>query len=297
MSMEEQVKTRPAPRRKSTGTKSAKKPKIQLPAVAGEQPEPQPESLASEQAEPVYVIVPAAGSGSRMNLGQNKQFLQLGRYPVIVRTLRVLDQHPSVDGFIVVAADGEVAAMRRLLVEYKLKKCLAVTAGGATRQMSVLRGLTVLESSLAGKAVGLASSLVLVHDGARCFVTQDVISRVIGGIRQYQACGAAVPVKDTIKLADQTGQVIKTLDRSLLWAMQTPQGATYRLLRAAYDLAVRKNWQATDDLSILEMAGLQVHLVTGDACNIKLTTPEDRLLGEQLAVLADQAEQGSEYKD
>jgi 2-C-methyl-D-erythritol 4-phosphate cytidylyltransferase len=231
---------------------------------------------------------------------------------VIVRTLKVLESHPQISGYIVVAATDENSAMSRLLAGYALKKCLAVTPGGPTRQCSVLLGLKALESCLAGgdtrtvlagatagitvnsssaatQDSGWTGSVVLVHDGARCFVTPDIIDRVIAGVRLHQACGAAVAVKDTIKEADESGLVCKTLDRKVLWAMQTPQGATYRLLRDAYDLAVLNNWQVTDDLAVLERAGRPVYIVAGAGQNIKLTTPEDQLLAEQLARLADAA--------
>ncbi len=232
----------------------------------------------------VYAVIPAAGSGSRMNLNKNKQFLQLGRYPVIVRTLLVLESMPEIAGYVAVAAADELAAMQELLIPYKLAKCLSVAAGGASRQDSVANGLAALEK-LAG---GLPGCPVLVHDGARCFITPDVIRRVICGILQHGACGAAVAVKDTIKQADADGQVTCTFNRDQLWAMQTPQGAWFPLLQKAYELASRNNWQATDDLALLEKSGTPVYLVPGDYRNIKLTTPEDRLLGEQLARLADQ---------
>jgi 2-C-methyl-D-erythritol 4-phosphate cytidylyltransferase len=143
----------------------------------------------------------------------------------------------------------------------------------------------------------LPESLLLVHDGARCFLTPEVIDRVIDGIIRHQACGAAVAVKDTIKQADAGGLVERTLDRSRLWAMQTPQGAWYRIMSQAYDLAEVNCWQTTDDLSLLELAGLPVYLVPGDYRNIKLTTPEDRLLGEQLALLADRASEADRIID
>jgi len=234
---------------------------------------------------PVFAVVPAAGTGSRMNLPLNKQFLCLGRFPVIIRTLRVLEAHPLIHGYVVVAMPEEMDTMHSLIAEYRLVKCLALTAGGASRQQSVAFGL----KTLAGQVAHLENCQVLVHDGARCFITPDVIDRVIAGIYEHQACGAAVAVKDTIKRANRDGRVCETLERSQLWAMQTPQGAWYPILHAAYDMAESQGWQGTDDLSLLELAGQPVYLVEGSYRNIKLTTPEDRLLGEQLARLADRA--------
>jgi 2-C-methyl-D-erythritol 4-phosphate cytidylyltransferase len=235
---------------------------------------------------PVYVVIPAAGAGSRMQSKQNKQFLQLGRYPAIIRTLRIFETHPAISGCVVAAAAGELDEMRRLTVEYGLTKCLALTAGGSSRLQSVANGL----AALGDQVDDLDNSLILVHDGARCFVTPDIIDRVVAGIYKYQACGAAIAVKDTIKRADAGGLVLETLDRSQLRALQTPQGAFYPLLRAAFDRALLEGWPATDDLAVLEMAGIPVHLVAGNERNIKLTTPEDLLLAQQLASLLDKAE-------
>lgn len=227
----------------------------------------------------VFAIIPAAGSGSRMNMAQNKQFLQIGKYPVIIRTLRVFENHPAITGYLVVAASEDLVTMNRLIQDYNLTKCLGVTVGGSSRQKSVVLGL----ESLLNKNPDIDDSIILVHDGARCFVATTVIDRVIEGIALHLACGAAIPVKDTIKRASIDGLVLETLDRSQLWSIQTPQGARFSLLRAAYDQALESGWEVTDDLAVLEKAGVMVRLVAGDERNIKLTTPEDLLLGERLA--------------
>ena len=231
----------------------------------------------------VFALIPAAGSGSRMNLAQNKQFLQVGKYPVIVRTLRVFENHPAITGYLVIAASEDLNTMNRLIQEYNLIKCLGVTTGGASRQKSVALGL----DSLSSKIPDIDNSIILVHDGARCFVSPNVIDRVIEGIVLHHACGAAIQIKDTIKRATAAGLVLETLDRSQLWAIQTPQGARFSTLRIAYDQAQRSGWEVTDDLAVLERTGLMVRLVAGDERNIKLTTPEDLLLAERLADIND----------
>ena len=228
---------------------------------------------------PVFAIIAAAGSGSRMGLALNKQFLKIGGIPVIVRSLNTLDRMSAISGLVVVAAAGDCAAMRDLLSDCRYNRLMGVTAGGATRQESVARGLETLKTL----ADPPADSTILIHDGARCFVTTAVVERVIAGIRQHRACGAAVPVKDTIKVADASGQVITTPERSGLWAMQTPQGALWHVLDKAYRLAGDRLSQATDDLAVLEQAGQPVYLVLGDYANIKITTPEDLPVGEWLA--------------
>ena len=246
---------------------------------------------------PVYAIIAAAGSGSRMGRETNKQFLELGSCPVIVRTFRTFADCSQVTGIIVMATADQIEAMRSCLSQVNTSKLITIAAGGATRQESVLLGLRALSRTTSPQA----NSPILVHDGARCFVTIPIIERVIEGILKYKACGAAVQVKDTIKeamtpgtalpsevaLQDADGisglQVIRTLERNRLWSMQTPQGALFALIDEAYELAARQNWQASDDLSLLELAGHTVFLVNGDYKNIKITTPDDRLFGEWLA--------------
>jgi len=235
-----------------------------------------------------YAVITAAGTGSRMQAKQNKQFLQIGQYPMIIRTLRIFDAHPLINGYLVTAAQGEITAMQDLIRQHELKKCLGVVAGGETRQSSVFNGL----KELASQIVDPAASRVLVHDGARCFVNHEIIDRVIAGIDQYGACGAAMPVKDTIKRASADGCVAETLERSQLWAMQTPQGAELLILLAAYQRAAIEQWQVTDDLSVLELSNIPVWLTPGDYRNFKLTTPEDLLIAEQLANLEDQINEG-----
>ncbi len=236
-----------------------------------------------------YAVIVAAGAGSRMGVGENKVFIRLGRYPVICRTVLAFEHHPRIAGIIVVAAASELAAMAATLAEIRPVKILALAPGGATRQESVRQGLLALQAQAAPRP----DSPVLVHDGARCFVSQPVIGRVLDGVEQYQACGAAVPVKDTIKEVSAERKVLKTPDRSCLWAMQTPQGAEWELLERAYRQAAEADRQGTDDLSLLEQAGYAVYLVDGDYRNIKITTPDDRMLGLCLAEEDDQADDES----
>ncbi|MEA4888980.1 MAG: 2-C-methyl-D-erythritol 4-phosphate cytidylyltransferase [Clostridiaceae bacterium] len=234
---------------------------------------------------PAYAIIVAAGAGSRMGIRENKVFVRLGRYPVICRTVLAFEHHPRIAGIVVVAAAQELAVMASTLADIRPVKILALVPGGATRQESVRQGLQALQAQAALRP----DSPVLIHDGARCFVSQPVIDRVLDGIGQYQACGAAVPVKDTIKEATVGRQVLKTPDRSRLWAMQTPQGAEWSLLEHAYRQAAEADRQGTDDLSLLEQAGHTVYLVDGDYRNIKITTPDDRILGLGLAEEDDQS--------
>ncbi|MDW7658733.1 MAG: 2-C-methyl-D-erythritol 4-phosphate cytidylyltransferase [Bacillota bacterium] len=252
-------------------------------------PEYEKEMFAGTSRNPVYAVIAAAGSGSRMGLPGNKQFLAINGVPVIVRSLRILNSIDAISGMVVVASADECTAMQDLLSDCRFPRLMAITAGGSSRQASVANGLETLKM-LADPA---RDSPVLVHDGARCFVPQAVVERVISGIQEHQACGAAVPVKDTIKIADATGRVVTTPERNRLWAMQTPQGALWHLLYASYQLAVARSYQATDDLVVLEQAGHPAFLVMGDYGNIKITTQEDLQVSNWLASRQDESGSGS----
>lgn len=232
----------------------------------------------------VYAVIPAAGTGSRMKAEHNKQLLEVGGLPLLLRTLLAFEQCPAVDGFLVVVSPAERQTIAELLQHYDLTKLLGLADGGRTRQDSVLSGLR----ELAQVVTVPPDVMVLVHDGARCFITTPVIERCIRAIVDKKAaCGVAVPVKDTIKEADPDGRVRATLDRNRLWSVQTPQGAMLQPMLAAYETLASQGLQVTDDLAVMEAAGYPVYLVAGDYTNIKMTTPEDLVIGEALAMQAD----------
>ena len=208
----------------------------------------------------VGVILPAAGAGRRMG-GAPKQMRQLGDAPVWVQSARAFARHPDVDAVVVVAPEASVAEVRRQLAAFGL--AADVVAGGATRQASVQNGLDALPAAV---------QVVLVHDAVRPFVGPALIGRVIAGVRQAGAAAPAVPVADTLRRSagDRFGP---TVPRDGLWAMQTPQGARRDLLALAYARA--GDAVATDEVGLLQRAGVEVALVDGDARNIKLTRPED----------------------
>jgi 2-C-methyl-D-erythritol 4-phosphate cytidylyltransferase len=231
---------------------------------------------------PVYVVIPAAGSGSRMGAGRNKQFLEVGGLPLIVRTLMAFEQYPKISGYVVVTSREDAEAMAILIQRFDLRKLIALADGGATRQDSVLSGLR----KIVDLRKDAGQSIALVHDGARCFVSGEIISSCIDAIQnsKHGGCGVAVPVKDTIKVVDTDGRIEQTLDRSRLWAMQTPQGADFPVLLAAYEQLEASGQQVTDDLAVLEAVGQPTFLVTGEYTNIKMTTPEDLVIGEALVI-------------
>ena len=208
----------------------------------------------------VYAVILCGGSGTRMGAQGNKTLLSVGGQPAIVRACRAFAG--AVDGTVLVVRKGEEALFEKVLSRFQLSAC-AIVPGGEDRQASALRGL---------KALPPEADIALIHDGARPFVTEDIIRRVIESVKARGSGVAAMPARDTIKRADENGRVTETLDRSTLWHMQTPQGFFVRELLRAHERAAARY---TDDAALMEAAGYPVHLVPGSADNLKLTSPED----------------------
>ena len=208
----------------------------------------------------VYAVILCGGSGARMGAAGNKTLLKIGGEPAVARSVRVFSA--VTDGTVLVTRAGEEALFSDALAARGLTVS-AVVPGGEDRQASALRGL---------KALPADADIVLIHDGARPFVTEETVRRVIGSVKAYGSGVAAVPARDTIKRADGDGRVLETLDRSVLWQMQTPQGFFVKDLLAAHETA---SGRYTDDAALMEAAGKDVRLVMGSPDNIKLTSPED----------------------
>lgn len=219
-----------------------------------------------------YAIVLGGGSGVRMGAGMNKVFLPLRGVPAIVRAIAPFTGLCA--GVAVVAREGEDEAMRQMLTRYGMSDAvLAVVPGGADRQASVAAGLSALPADAGG---------VLIHDGARALVTVEIIRRAMESMEKFGSGVASVPVTDTVKRADRQGNVLETLNRSTLFAMQTPQAFRVAELRRAHAEAERDGFRGTDDAALLEHAGLPVHLCEGGRENIKLTTAIDLSLAEAI---------------
>lgn len=217
----------------------------------------------------ITVIVVAAGRGSRFGGDLPKQFLKIGEKTVLERAIEPFQDHPAVDGIIVAASEEYLEHCRRLCSRFD--KTEAVVCGGEQRQDSVFACLERVEDGL-----------VMVHDGARPSVTQDVIDRVIDGAYNHGASVPCVPVKDTIRqMKDSGGLLSATLDRSSLFCVQTPQGFHTQILKGAYEKAKTDGFVGTDDAGLVERLGEPVSITEGDYANIKITTRED--LSEQTA--------------
>ncbi|MFT8318382.1 MAG: 2-C-methyl-D-erythritol 4-phosphate cytidylyltransferase [Sporolactobacillus sp.] len=218
------------------------------------------------------VVVVAAGRGQRMEAAQNKVLLPLKGTPVIVHTLRVFEEDPDCAGIVLVVQPAEREIFRSLVEKERLTKVRSFASGGKERQESVYNGLLKIEGS--------PDQIVLIHDGARPFISRDKIKAVAEAASSLGAALLAVPVKDTVKqvLGDRVKQ---TLKRESLWAAQTPQAFRLSAIILAHQAAHRGAFQVTDDASLAEQAGLPVQIVRGSYKNIKLTTPEDMFIAEK----------------
>lgn len=215
----------------------------------------------------VAAIIVAAGQSQRM--GQAKQWINLQGIPVLGHALLAFEKSPCIGAIAVVVREEDLTRTRELCSRLHLKKIVAVTSGGATRQQSVAAGLKMLPAEC---------SLIAVHDGARPFITPALIEQTAACAALTGAAAAAVRVKDTIKKAGADGIVLETPERSELWSVQTPQIFSEPLYRAAVDQALQEGKEYTDDCQLMEAAGHKVHLCEGDYQNIKITTPEDMVL-------------------
>jgi 2-C-methyl-D-erythritol 4-phosphate cytidylyltransferase len=219
-------------------------------------------------------VILAAGKGSRMKAGMNKQFLMLQERPVITYTLAAFDQCSEIDEIIVVTAPDEVEYFQyNILDKFKFNKVKKLIAGGLERQQSAYNGI---------KSISRDCEIILIHDGARPFVSQQAIIDCINDAKIYGAASAGMPSKDTVKLVDEDGIVTSTPPRDRVWQTQTPQAFKCSLIIDAHEKARDKGITATDDAMLVEIMGRQVKMTEASYENIKITTPEDLSIAEQL---------------
>ena len=214
----------------------------------------------------VTAIIVAAGKSERMGTGTDKAFLNLGPRPVVAWSLMAFERCPDIDKIVLVVRKDQVNASKSLARMFGISKMLAIVAGGAKRQDSVMNGL---------KAIDVDARIVVVHDGARPCVTAETISETVKLARR---CGAAVVgrrIWDTVKFVEKGTTVTRTEDRSKLWAVQTPQAFDVRLLRRAYDAVVEQKKEVTDDASAVELIGEPVKIYESEKPNLKITPVED----------------------
>ena len=203
-----------------------------------------------------------------------KPYLNLLDKPILTHTIGVFDRCAVVDTIFVIVDESDFDACQSVVIEpYDFQKVARLVPGGETRQDSVFNGLNMLPDD---------TDFVIVHDGVRPFVTNEMIFTCLEAAAHWGAAVVAVPVKDTIKITDRDGFVVDTPDRSQLWGIQTPQAFRRDLLLDAHRHARRKQIQLTDDAALVEQLGFKVKCVMGSYGNLKITTPEDLTVAQAL---------------
>ena len=214
----------------------------------------------------ISAVIVAAGRGTRMGAGENKVYLPLLGKPVLSYTVAAFQDCGIVDEIIVVTGREDVARCQAIVGEDVL-----VIAGGATRQESVYAGLQMA-----------SGNYVLIHDGARALITKEQIQEVAQCCMKTGAAALGVASKDTLKALDCNANIAKTLDREKIWQVQTPQAFCTAEILKAHQEAMIAGWSGTDDCALAERAGITIRMVPGSYENIKLTTPEDLAVAEQI---------------
>lgn len=224
----------------------------------------------------VTAIIPAAGLGKRFGEGSNKTFQTLGGKPIVLWVLEAFESIDAVEEVIPVFKKDDADDGRDLIERSGISKVKRIAPGGKERQDSVYNGL---------KLVDKKTTIVVIHDGVRPLIEKSVVEESINQLRNCDGVVAGVPLKDTIKEVRCQGKDIlvkKTLNRRVLWAIQTPQVFKYNVLYKAYKKAMDERFCSTDDSAIVERYSGKVKVIMGSYANIKITTPEDLDIAEML---------------
>ena len=225
-----------------------------------------------KEKEKIVAVVLAGGQGHRMQSKIPKQYLLLEGKPILYYSLMAFERS-QVDEIILVTNEREYCE-EKIVKRYKINKVVKIVTGGTERYHSVYEGLKECRDC----------GVVLIHDGARPFLTDEMIERAIEGGKKYKACILGMPVKDTIKISDGNGYVKETPERAKVWMVQTPQSFSYKVIYSAYQQFMKEEEQVTDDAMVVEkFSGIPVRLIEGSYENIKITTPEDLVIAEQIA--------------
>jgi 2-C-methyl-D-erythritol 4-phosphate cytidylyltransferase len=219
----------------------------------------------------VYLLIPAAGTGRRMGSDRNKLLLKVRSLTIIAWTLLAAEAASQISWIGIISQPNDWQDFKEIFARLNLSKPVELIPGGETRQASVYNGLQALPA---------AAKQVLIHDGARCLATPDLLDTCANAIRHCSGLIAAVPVKDTIKVVGEDGIIQSTPDRRQLWAAQTPQGFDVQLLKQCHEEGISQGWEVTDDAALFEMCGYKVQIVQGEETNLKVTTPQDLAIAE-----------------
>jgi 2-C-methyl-D-erythritol 4-phosphate cytidylyltransferase len=219
-------------------------------------------------------LIPAAGRGQRMGLDIEKQFLPLRGKPLLAYTLARVEATPTIDRIVVIVPPGrETFCYQEIVEPWGLRKVTHIVAGAETRQRSVIAGFGCLDENV---------DVVVIHDGARPFVTPMLIQAAIDAAVANGSVVAAIPESDTLKRVSKDGTVIETVDRRNLWRAQTPQAFRRSILQGALAHAAQHNLDATDEASLVESLSWPVRTFPGSTWNFKITSPDDLLLADLL---------------
>ena len=224
------------------------------------------------------VVIVAAGTGSRMNMGINKQFIKLEGKEIIAYTIEKFYNNSNIEDIVVVVKEDESEFFKKEILDKYNFKNVKIAYGGKERQDSVYNGLKLLDEKC---------DVVLIHDGARPFVSDKIIDKSIEEAKEHKAIVVGVPVNDTIKVIDNDKNIVDTPNRSVLWAVQTPQTFDYNILIDAYKDAFKNKFYGTDDAMLVERIGYKVKMLEGSYNNIKITTQEDLNIGSQILRVQD----------
>ena len=220
----------------------------------------------------VTAIFPAAGRGSRMKADRNKILLELAGESILVQTLKRFARIDRISNLIIAVAKDEIPLITLLLESKNFSKPIQIVEGGSERQFSIYNAI---------KRVPSESEIVLIHDAARPLISVETIEKVIDSAIEFGGSIAAVPEKNTIKIATSDQFVDKTLPRNLLWEIQTPQAFRREIIEKAYESAISDKFLGTDDSSLVERIGYPVKIVESESSNIKITTPDDLLFAKE----------------
>ncbi len=224
------------------------------------------------------VIIVAGGSGLRMASEKKKQYLLINEIPILTHTLKVFDRVSLFDNIIlVVPKEDQIYCQSKILDSYNFKHSIQIVPGGKERQDSVYNGLAYLK----GLKI-MQDSIVLIHDGVRPFVTNEIIKKSIQGAKENGACIPVVKLTDTIKQVSQNSFIMRTQDRKHLYSAQTPQAFKFELIYMAFEHAIENTFTGTDDASLVEFLEKSVAVCEGSKLNIKITTPDDLTLGNYI---------------
>ena len=219
----------------------------------------------------ISAIIAAGGKGRRMGADINKVFLDLNGKEILSQTISVFEKNKYTDEIIIVTSEDDIPTVEQIVRRESFKKVAAITTGGKERSDSVYNGL-----------MRATCKFVLIHDGARCLITDEQITAVINDAKKYGAAALGVKVKDTLKTVDENGMIISTVDREKTVHIQTPLVFLREEILTLHRKIKENNISVTDDCAVFEHFGKQVYVTEGSYDNIKLTTPEDIITGREI---------------